>query len=97
LFLDFESNAEIPQAFDVCVVGGGVIGLVTAWALAQSQLRVIVIEAGGLRDEWRSQSLYDTGEFTGLKNNGVAMAASGYTVGLEHGGPRNWRRPSRPS
>jgi choline dehydrogenase-like flavoprotein len=72
LFLDFESNAEIPQAFDVCVVGGGVIGLVTAWALAQSQLRVIVIEAGGLRDEWRSQSLYDTGEFTGLKNNGVA-------------------------
>jgi choline dehydrogenase-like flavoprotein len=72
LFLDFESNAEIPQAFDVCVVGGGVIGLVTAWALAQSQLRVIVIEAGGLRDELRSQSLYDTGEFTGLKNNGVA-------------------------
>jgi choline dehydrogenase-like flavoprotein len=71
LFLDFESNAESPQAFDVCVVGGGVVGLVTAWALAHSQLRVIVIEAGGLRDELRSQSLYETAEFTGLKNNGV--------------------------
>jgi choline dehydrogenase-like flavoprotein len=72
VFLDFESNTEFPQAFDVCVVGGGVVGLMTAWALAQSQLRVLVIEAGGLRDESRSQSLYETAEFTGLKNNGVA-------------------------
>ena len=72
MFLDFESDAELPQAFDICVVGGGVVGLVTAWALVQSQLRILVIEAGGLCDELRSQSLYDTAEFTGLKNNGVA-------------------------
>ena len=72
MFLDFESDAELPQAFDICVVGGGVVGLVTAWALVQSQLRILVIEAGGLCDELRSQSLYDISEFTGLKNSGVA-------------------------
>jgi choline dehydrogenase-like flavoprotein len=44
------SVAEIKdQAFDVCVVGSGMIGLGTATALARRHLSVLVIEAGGER------------------------------------------------
>jgi glycerol-3-phosphate dehydrogenase len=33
-------------AFDVVVIGGGIIGLSTAWHAARSGLRVAVVDAG---------------------------------------------------
>ena len=45
---------------DVCVVGGGVAGLILARKLARSGKTVHLLEAGGLKDEARSQDLYAT-------------------------------------
>jgi hypothetical protein len=42
---------------DVCVVGGGAVGLAMATALAQQGVRVLVLEGGGTRLELESQAL----------------------------------------
>ncbi|WP_404783319.1 FAD-dependent oxidoreductase [Altericista sp. CCNU0014] len=43
---------------DICIIGGGIAGLVLADALRGSGLRVDLLEAGGLSLESRSQALY---------------------------------------
>lgn len=49
------------QAFqaDLCIVGGGIAGLVLAHALLDSQLQILLLEAGGCSDEAASQELTD--------------------------------------
>jgi choline dehydrogenase-like flavoprotein len=44
---------------DVCVLGGGIAGLVLARALARRGLKVHLLEGGGLDVEPRSQALFD--------------------------------------
>ncbi|MER9858848.1 MULTISPECIES: GMC family oxidoreductase [unclassified Mesorhizobium] len=45
-------------AYDICIVGGGTVGLAIAAALENAKLRVCVLEAGGKWQTKRSQELY---------------------------------------
>ena len=51
-------EAAGPQQSSVCIVGGGIAGLMLARRLAGFGLDVAVLEAGGLELEDRSQALY---------------------------------------
>jgi choline dehydrogenase-like flavoprotein len=65
---------EIPseQKFqsDLCIVGGGIAGLVLADALRGSGRRVDLLEAGGVREEAESQALYSA-EMAGVPHLGT--------------------------
>jgi choline dehydrogenase-like flavoprotein len=65
---------EVPsgQAFqsDLCIVGGGIAGLVLADALRGSGRHVDVLEAGGAKDESESQVLY-AAEMAGIPHHGT--------------------------
>ncbi|HZL29214.1 MAG TPA: GMC family oxidoreductase [Acidobacteriaceae bacterium] len=54
-------QAEVGREFRArfCVVGGGIAGLLLATRLAERGGEVLLLEAGGLELEERSQSLYD--------------------------------------
>jgi choline dehydrogenase-like flavoprotein len=47
-----------PFSSEVCIVGGGVAGIILAHRLAESGIDVHLLEAGGLELEERSQELY---------------------------------------
>lgn len=62
-------NAPLPSRADVVVVGGGVIGVMTAWFLRQKGLSVVVCEKGRIAGEqsgrnwgWVRQQGRDPGE-----------------------------------
>jgi choline dehydrogenase-like flavoprotein len=63
----------LPSRFrsDVCIVGGGVAGILLASRLRQSGREVHLLEAGGLENEERSQSLYRTA-MAGYPHTGAA-------------------------
>ena len=44
-------QSELPGACDVVVIGGGVIGVMTAWHLAERGLRVTLCEKGRIAGE----------------------------------------------
>lgn len=50
------SSAPLPAAVDVAIVGGGVIGVSTAYALARAGVRVAVFEKGTLACEQSSRN-----------------------------------------
>lgn len=55
--LQESSRSEVFHS-TVCVIGGGIAGLVLAMRLAQSGISVHLLEAGGLSPEERSQQLF---------------------------------------
>lgn len=57
---------------DICVIGGGVAGILLASRLGQSRRHVHLLEAGGLELEERSQKLYRT-EMAGQPHSGVTQ------------------------
>ncbi len=70
--IDLETPG-LPSAFhsDVCVVGGGVAGILLASRLSRSGMDVHLLEAGGLKIEERSQKLYRT-DMAGQHHTGAA-------------------------
>ncbi len=59
MHLDLEQlDAGAAPEAEICIVGGGVAGLILARRLAAGGKRVMVLEAGGLEFEERSQALY---------------------------------------
>ena len=46
-----EHSGPLPDAVDVTVIGGGIIGLMTAWELSRGGLRVLLCEKGKLAGE----------------------------------------------
>ena len=72
MFLDFDQPVDLPNQFDVCVVGAGPVGLAAAWALRRRNLKVLLLEAGGAGDEERCQSLFESEvQFLAQENLGV--------------------------
>jgi choline dehydrogenase-like flavoprotein len=44
---------------DVCIIGAGAAGITLALELLRSQLRIVLLEAGGTEEEPQSQALYE--------------------------------------
>ncbi len=64
-----EPPATLPEAADVVVIGGGIVGISTAWFLAQQGIDVVVCEKGHIAGEqsgrnwgWVRQQSRDTRE-----------------------------------
>ncbi|MCT0200800.1 GMC family oxidoreductase [Synechococcus sp. CS-1325] len=66
----FSSEQEFQS--DLCIVGGGIAGLVLADALRGSGRRVDLLEAGGAEDESESQVLY-AAEMAGVPHLGTTQ------------------------
>lgn len=49
-------SSSLPQQVDVAIIGGGIIGISTAWALSKTGLRVAVFEKGVLAGEQSSRN-----------------------------------------
>jgi choline dehydrogenase-like flavoprotein len=66
VILDVDEIAALTERprYDVCIVGGGVAGIVLATTLARQERRVLLLEAGGLEYSDRSQQAY-AGEIIG--------------------------------
>ena len=46
-----EHHGPLPDAVDVAVIGGGIVGLMAAWALAREGQRVLLCEKGRMAGE----------------------------------------------
>ena len=55
---------------DICIIGSGVAGLSLAKEFLDSDVKVLVLEGGGKKDEVRSQKLYGS-KVVGLEHDGV--------------------------
>lgn len=49
-------QGELPQAADVVVIGGGIIGVMTAWELAKKRQNVVLLEKGRVAAEQSSRN-----------------------------------------
>jgi choline dehydrogenase-like flavoprotein len=65
---DWEDGAAITT--DICIVGAGVAGLTLAREFLGRATRILIIESGGLKDESRTQRLYES-EIVGMPHEGV--------------------------
>lgn len=54
--MPLDHQAVLPEATDVVVIGAGIIGVMTAWELAKSGLRVVVLEKGRVAGEQSSRN-----------------------------------------
>ena len=75
---------------DLAIIGGGVAGITLARALAGSQIRVCVVEAGGLEPDPNVQSFYE-GE-----NTGIDYSPSATRLRLFGGSSNHWGGYCRP-
>lgn len=48
---EFQSDVNVPEEVDVCIIGGGIIGVNAAFYLAGAGLRVAIIEKGAIGGE----------------------------------------------
>jgi choline dehydrogenase-like flavoprotein len=71
MYVDLETRG-LPPVFqsDICVIGGGIAGILLASRLGQSGRNVHLLEAGGLEFEERSQNLYRI-DMAGEPHSGV--------------------------
>jgi choline dehydrogenase-like flavoprotein len=82
VIVDVDQIEALPERarYDVCIVGGGVAGIVLATTLARRRRRVLLLEAGGLEYSDRSQQVY-AGEIVGRDYLDLAVARLRYLGG----------------
>ena len=73
--LHIESSADLPREADVVVIGGGVVGVFTAYYLARRGIRVALLEKGRVAAErfggdWRPACAISakSGSKSGVRN-----------------------------
>ena len=49
-------DGPLPEAVDVTIIGGGIIGIMTAWELQKRGLKVLVCEKGRIAGEQSSRN-----------------------------------------
>ena len=49
-------TAPLPTAADVVVIGGGIMGVMTAWYLAEAGVKVVLCEKGRVAGEQSSRN-----------------------------------------
>lgn len=54
--MSVDTTDTLPEATDVAVIGGGIIGVCTAWSLAQIGVRVTLLEKGVIAGEQSSRN-----------------------------------------
>lgn len=73
------TEADLADAYDVCVVGSGASGAVTAWLLARAGLSVVVIEQGGhVTDEVSYDDLLAAAEPAWVRQENGTWGKIGY-------------------
>lgn len=71
MLFDFENGTDLPAfSADICIVGGGAAGIVLALELERRGFKILLLEAGGLKYEPRSQAMY-SGEIGDLPFEGL--------------------------
>jgi len=65
MFLDARSMDTKLHSCDICIIGAGAAGITLARALRDSQLKICLLESGGLEADAETQSLY-AGDIVGL-------------------------------
>lgn len=84
-------NAEIPaRSFDVCISGAGPAGITLALQLADSGKSVLLLEAGGLEFDARSQAIYE------CENTGGQIWPSSTRLRYFGGTSNHWAGRCRP-
>ena len=63
-------RVDLPQCFDVCIIGAGAVGMVLAVKLLRAGRSVVLLESGGQQLEAASQDLYRS-EVAGQRHTGV--------------------------
>ncbi len=74
MHIDLQALEALPTELErsaVCVVGGGIAGLVLSLTLARHGLSVTLLEAGGLELEPESQALYEAAEMGAERHAGT--------------------------
>ena len=81
MLIDLEkSDAPTALDCDLCIAGAGAAGITIALQLAHTSLKVVILEAGGLHLEARTQALYK-GESVGLPYFDLSIARLRYFGG----------------
>src|SRR5579885_1905119 len=94
MFIDARGIANAEIEADLCIVGAGAAGITLAIALADSNLRICLLESGGLAFRWGTQALYQ-GRNTGLPYFALDVCQIRYFGGNTNGWGA-WCRPLDP-
>ncbi len=87
-----EPSANVPEAADIVVIGGGIVGISTAWFLARQGIDVVVCEKGHVAGEqsgrnwgWVRQQGRDTRELPMIVESLRIWRQLGDTIGEDVG------------
>jgi choline dehydrogenase-like flavoprotein len=82
VIVDVDKIEALPERgrYDVCIIGGGVAGIVLATTLARRKRRVLLLEAGGVEYSDRSQQVY-AGKIVGHDYLGLDISRLRYLGG----------------